>query len=77
MKTQVGIVTVAQEGRFRLITSEGRSHMFLLGADCAVEAQDLPVLVRDQRRVRVSYNPADHLMAGIVHAMQALAQGER
>jgi hypothetical protein len=77
MKSRVGIITVAQEGRFRLMTRDGRSHVYLLAPDCAVEAQDLPALARRQAQVRVTYEQTDTLTAGVAHALEPTDNLER
>jgi hypothetical protein len=46
-----GIITVVQEGRFRLSSDDGRSFLFTLSNGAALEPQDLPPLL--QARVEV------------------------
>ena len=75
MKSASGIITVAQEGRFRLVTPDGRSQLYLLAPGCSLESQDLPELARRQARVRISYEEADSLMAGVVHALKPIDSG--
>ena len=44
MPTTEGTILVVQEGRFRLLTDDGRGLVFLLASDAAPEPQDLPPL---------------------------------
>ena len=62
-----GIITVAQEGRFRLVGDDGRPMQFVLAHDAAVEPQDLGPLQKAQARVTVHYDDSRSLIAGIVH----------
>jgi hypothetical protein len=72
-----GIVTVVQEGRFRLVTPDGRSKLFLLAPDADLEPQDLPALQRAQTPVVVHFTDADHILAGDAHRLtDAQAMGE-
>ncbi|MDO9502865.1 hypothetical protein [Falsiroseomonas sp.] len=66
-----GTVLYAQEGRFRLLTAEGRGLLFILAHDSAVQSQDLPGFVNCQ--VRVSHSAAPGLRAQIAHDMQETA----
>jgi hypothetical protein len=70
MPTMTGYVTLAQEGRFRLTGEDGVARSFVLGHEAALEPQDLPVLAREQRRVRIHFRNADRLLAGIVSAIE-------
>ncbi len=54
MQTECGIITVVQEGRFRLASDDGRSLLFMLDASARVEPQDLPALLHGPR-VRVAH----------------------
>jgi hypothetical protein len=49
-----GIITVVQEGRFRLATDNGRSVLFSLDHRAPIEPQDLPSLL-GRGRVHVAY----------------------
>ena len=69
MQRAEGIVTVVQEGRFRLLTRHGQSKLFLLAHDANIEAQDLPELQREQTHVVVQFSDAEHLVAGIAHRL--------
>ena len=71
MSTEEGIVVVAQEGRFRLITDEGRAVLFVLAHDAALEPQDLADLQRAQARVRVRYARAPGLMGKVATRIEA------
>ena len=52
-----GIITVVQEGRFRLSSDDGRSILFTLASDASLEPQDLPPLLAGPR-VEVLYAEA-------------------
>lgn len=52
-----GIITVVQEGRFRLSSSDGQSVLFILDRRAAFEPQDLPALLLEPR-VEVVYAEA-------------------
>jgi hypothetical protein len=63
MRSMEGVVTIVQEGRFQLLDDAGVSHLFILDHSAPLEPEQLPPLQRDQNRVRVSYRPADGLLA--------------
>jgi hypothetical protein len=67
MRTKTGIITVVQEGRFRLVGDDGVAKQFVLSHRAPLEPQDLPPLQRAQSRVTVRYRESDRLIAGIVH----------
>jgi hypothetical protein len=56
MRSIVGTMVIAQEGRFQLLDRDGVGHQFLLHSGAAVEAEQLPPLLH--RQVRVCYRPA-------------------
>ena len=70
MQSAEGVVILAQEGRFVLVTDGGRVMRFLLAHDASLEPQDLPLLKRDQRRVRVEFTEPSHLVAHVAHALR-------
>ena len=70
-QSATGTVLFAQEGRFRLLTADGRGMLFILAHDSSVQPQDLPGFVN--RRVRVIHSPAPGLRAQIAHEMQESA----
>jgi hypothetical protein len=70
MQTVSGTILLVQEGRFRLLTEDGRGLTFLLAHDAAIEPQDLPALTH--RRVRVEYEDSPNLVAGIVSGLVML-----
>ncbi|HJU17305.1 MAG TPA: hypothetical protein VJ770_12675 [Stellaceae bacterium] len=74
METAEGIVTLVQEGRFKLVTGTGRVMHFVLAHDAAIEPEDLPPLAARQTRVRVAYSRPDHLVAAIAHTLSTLDQ---
>ena len=70
MKQAVGIITVVQEGRFRLDCDGGRSLQFTLDRRSWIEPQDLPSL-RDARVVvayRCGTSMTGHFAQGIRRA---------
>jgi hypothetical protein len=74
METADGIITVVQEGRFKLVTDGGRVMHFVLAHDAAIEPEDLPPLARAQTSVRVAYTRPKHLIAAVAHSLQTLDQ---
>jgi hypothetical protein len=69
MQSVEGVITLVQEGRFAIVTDGGRVIQFLLAHDASLEPQDLPLLKRDQRRVRVDYTEPSRLVAHVAHAL--------
>ena len=69
METADGVITVVQEGRFKLVTDTGRVIHFMLAHDAAIEPEDLPPLAQAQTRVRVAYTRPDHLIAALAHRL--------
>lgn len=67
MRTVTGIITLAQEGRFQLVSDDGVAKLFMLAHDAPLEPQDLPPLARAKRRVAVRYEQRPDLTAAIVH----------
>ena len=72
MRSATGTVLVVQEGRFRLLTDDGRGMVFLLAHDAPIEPQDLPSLTH--RRVRVDYDDSPNLVAGIARDFAILEE---
>ena len=70
MQSVEGVITLVQEGRFAVVTDGGRVMNFLLAHDASVEPQDLPLLKRDQRRVRVDYTEPSRLLAHVAHTLR-------
>lgn len=70
MPSATGTVLLVQEGRFRLLTEDGRGMMFVLAYDAPMEPQDLPSLTG--RRVRVDYKDAPKLIAGVARDLALL-----
>jgi hypothetical protein len=69
MKAAEGIITLAQEGRFALVTDGGRVMQFVLAHDARFEPQDLPRLQKTQCRVRVGYTKPSRIVAYLAHAL--------
>jgi len=70
--TTTGRIVVVQEGRFRLITDRGQARLFLLAADAPLEPEDLPPLQHRQAQVRVTYDDAPGLRAGLARQIDCL-----
>lgn len=68
MRQATGTVLLIQEGRFRLLTDDGRGLAFTLSPAAPIEPQDLPPLLH--RRVRVDYEDAPGLLAGAAHRVE-------
>lgn len=56
MQHVLGIVTIVQEGRFRLATPDGRSLHFVLGHQAKTAAQDIADLCARMAPVRVAFD---------------------
>ena len=67
LKTMTGIITIVQEGRFKMEPEDGPPMLFVLAPSAPIEPQDLPGLQRAQALVTVRYKDADTLIAGVVH----------
>ncbi|GGC64579.1 hypothetical protein GCM10011504_48410 [Siccirubricoccus deserti] len=74
MPSTEGTILLVQESRFRLLDARGRGRVFVLAAHAPLGPQDLPVLAG--RRVRVEYEQAPGLLAGIARDLWMLDQGE-
>lgn len=66
MRYEIGIITVVQEGRFRLSSDDGRSLLFTLDRHAPLEPQDLPALAGSVR-VAVACTPSPGLKALTAH----------
>ncbi len=75
MPTVTGRVVVVQESRFRLITDGGQAKLFLLAPDAPLEPEDLPPLQHQQTKVRVTYDDAPGLVAGLARQMEPVGAG--
>ncbi len=69
-----GIVTVIQEGRFRVATDDGRSVLFTLAHGSPIEPQDLQRFLA-HGRVRVSCSAASGRNVLVAHGV--CVEGER
>jgi hypothetical protein len=65
-----GIISVVQEGRFRLIDSAGRCHPFILSASAAIEPADLTSLAGRGCSVRITVAPATGLIAMVATCIE-------
>ena len=70
MRSVRGFVSAVQEGRFRLVTDDGRVMPFVLSHKASAEPQDLPPLAARTARVRVSYTDSPHLIADVAHRVE-------
>jgi hypothetical protein len=69
LRSMNGIVTIVQEGRFRMTDDDGVSHLFILSHAASAEPQQLAALQARQARVRVRYKPAPGLIGNIATAI--------
>jgi hypothetical protein len=65
-----GKLMAVQEGRFRLVTDDGRVMRFVLSHKASAEPQDLPPLAAGAARVQVSYSESPHLIADVAHRVE-------
>ncbi len=70
MQSAEGVITLVQEGRFALVKDGGRVMHFLLAHDASLEPQDLPLLMREQRRVRIDFTKPSRLLAHVAHRLR-------
>jgi hypothetical protein len=71
MRSVEGVITLVQEGRFAIVTDGGRFMQFLLAHDASLEPQDLPLLKRNRRRIRVDYTEPSRLVAHVAHTLRS------
>jgi hypothetical protein len=71
-KSVNGIVLIVQEGRFQLRDDAGVGHQFELSHTAALEADQLPSLMREQTRVRVHYEPGENVIGFVARAIELL-----
>jgi hypothetical protein len=67
LKTMTGLITIAQEGRFKMEPENGQPMLFVLSPSSNIEPQDLGDLQRAQARLTVRYEESPDLIAGIAH----------
>lgn len=68
MQALSGKIVLAQEGRFRLVTPNGQSKLFVLAVDAPQEPQDLNSLVGAS--VRIAYSRLPGRIAGLAHRIE-------
>ena len=68
-----GIITVVQEGRFRLSSDDGRSILFTLASGATLEAQDLPPHIGGPR-VEIDYGEGRGRKAMTAHRVRESAR---
>ena len=69
MRSARGIISAVQEGRFRLLTDDGRVLTLVLSHKADVEPQDLPQMAAAAMRIRVRYAESRRLIAGVAHRL--------
>jgi hypothetical protein len=72
MEHVLGIVTIVQEGRFRLTKPDGRSLHFALAHAAQTEPQDLAALCTRMAHVRVSYDEVEGRSTLLAHKISEL-----
>jgi hypothetical protein len=70
MKSVEGVITLAQEGRFELVTETGRVLQFVLAHNAAIEPQDLPPLQRSQQAVEIEYTEPSRIIGCLAHTLR-------
>ncbi|WP_366552713.1 hypothetical protein [Aquibaculum sediminis] len=73
MPELVGRITLVQEGRFRLVSAQGRVMLFLLSPQASLEPQDLVPLLQEDGPVTVHFHQRPGLIAGIAHDVAKVA----
>lgn len=73
MRTMVGIVTLAQEGRFQLTDEKGIAHLFILSHGASAEASQLGALQHRQTKISVRYTESSTLIANIAKRIELCA----
>jgi hypothetical protein len=71
-KSVDGIVLIVQEGRFQLRDDAGVGHQFELSYKAALEPEQLPPLVREQKRVRVHYESGEDVIGFVARGIELL-----
>lgn len=74
MRRAFGIITVVQEGRFRLSSEDGHSLLFALHHRSRIEPQDLPDLLGGQT-VEVAYTATEGRKAFTAHDIRVAVHG--
>jgi len=72
MEQVLGIVTIVQEGRFRLTTPDGGALHFSLAHPAQTAAQDLAILGTRLAHVCVAYERVEGRSALVAHAISEL-----
>ena len=67
MQTSLGVITLVQEHRFRLVDDKGAQVLFVLAHDAPLEWQDLQCLQRKGAQVQVNHTAAPGKIAAIAH----------
>lgn len=65
MEETVGIITLVQEGRFKLADDVGRTKLFVLSHSAAIEPQDLLAILKRGERVTVKFENWENQIAAI------------
>ncbi len=73
MKSVTGSILLVQEGRFRLMTDDGRGFLLTLAHDAGIEPSDLERLHRENVRVEVEYEGDPNLVSGVARRVRAVS----
>ncbi len=68
--TARGVITVVQEGRFRLVTERGEGLLLTLAHDAPQDARDLCRLQAERALVNVEYSGEPNLESGVAHRVE-------
>lgn len=65
-----GWITVVQEGRFRLVTPDGRAQLFLTSPNIGIGERELLRFASEQSMVSVRYQASESLLAGVAKEIE-------
>jgi hypothetical protein len=71
-KSVDGTVLIVQESRFQVRDDAGVVHQFELSYKAGLEPDQLPALMRDQKRIRVHYDPGENVIGFVAHGIELL-----
>jgi hypothetical protein len=70
MPTISGYISAVQEGRFRLLTDDGRTFLLTLSHHAALDGQDLCGLQGSHDRVTVEFEGPPNLASAVAYRIQ-------
>jgi hypothetical protein len=73
MAETIGRIILAQEGRFKLVTAEGQTKLFILAHDAPQEPQELVSLVGAQE-VAVEFSSVPRKIADLAHRIARVSR---